>query len=192
MHARLEAFSEAQLDDWFTARGVHRAQLRFLVSSYAKSHWPTCFPRYTSNLQEEISHYNGVLSAAVARHCTPGVNPDPDTRRLAHADARGVFLTLLDGIPLLRCMYRLAMADVETYAPFVPYELPALDDVVYGHLAPLPERAPLPPQVPPQVLQAHSLLDVSEHPPVARGCGRGRPRARGGDGARSQSRGGAR
>ena len=121
-----------------------------VLGSYAKSHWPASFPRYASDLQDEISHYNDVLSAAIARHCTPGVDPDHDTRWLAHADAHGVFLTLLDGIPLLRSMYRLSMADVESYGPSVPYELPALNDGVYGHLTPLPEWAPLP-HVPPQV-----------------------------------------
>jgi hypothetical protein len=211
VNARLEAFSEVQLDTWFAARGVPRSKLRFLVSSYAKLHWPTTFPRYASHLQDELSHYHAVLSAAIARRRTPGVVPDPDTLRLAHKDARQLFRShvpqgsLLGDVPLLRCTYRLAMADLEILAPSPPYDLPALDDDVYSHQAPLPERAPLPPQVPPQVhvdlplavealpnihpgphdhfrgspvLRAVSILDIGEPPPVTRGHGRGRPRGR--------------
>ena len=189
-HARLEDFSEAQLDTWFAARGVQHARLRFLVSSYAKLDWLTSFPRYTSNLHDELSHYDAVLTAAFARHCTPGIDPDPNTRRLAHADARGVFLTLLDGIPLVRCMYRLSMADLETYAPSVPYELPPLDDDIYSHLAPQPDHTPLPPQLLPQV-QVDAEPLPSEPPPIARGRGRGYPRARSRGRARGRSRGGA-
>ena len=231
MNARLKAFSEVQLDTWFAARGVPRSELRFLVSSYAKLHWPTTFPRYASDLQHELSHYHAVLSTAIARRCTPGVHPDPDALRLAHQDARQLFhsrdpqASLLGGIPLIRCMYRLAMADLEILAPSPPYELPALDDDIYSHRAPLPERAPLLLQVPPRlhvdlsplavealpsmhpsphdrfrgsrVLQALSIFDIGEPPPLTRGHGRGHPRgrprgrgrARGQQGG--QSRGGA-
>jgi hypothetical protein len=136
--------SEAEVDAWFAARSVQRADIRLQISPFAKQHWLGRFLRYTSGLEKELADYDAVLNQAYG---AADMELSPANRRVALGDAYEAFFTPtihLGEVARMHCLYRHALAILVTfYPPPEEYKLPPLDDEDYNLLAPLPERAAL-------------------------------------------------
>jgi hypothetical protein len=148
---------QEELDAWFAAHSIRRAEIRARVRPYATPDWPTRFPRYADILRGELVVYEMVVGAALRRHGGTRRRLPGPAQVAAFTEAGEVFAARVAAgmlpahlLPNFSC--RLAIERAEASGPRIEYETyepPPLDAPAYRARAPLPERGDivLPPQV---------------------------------------------
>ncbi|KAN0138033.1 hypothetical protein V8E53_003922 [Lactarius tabidus] len=158
--------SEEELDAWFVAHSIPRAEIRACISPYATPDWPSRFPRYAKMLEGDLLHYEMVVGTALQRHGgTCRQLPGP-AQAAAFTEAGEIFAARAAvgmrpdcRLPTFSC--RLAIERAEAFGPCIEYEtykpLP-LEHPAYRTRAPLPERGDILP--PPQLCMEDSKIST--------------------------------
>jgi hypothetical protein len=155
--------SEEELDAWFAAHSIPRAEIRARVSPYATPDWPSRFPRYAKMLEGDLMVYEMVVGAALQRHGGTRLQLPGPAQVAAFTEAGEIFAArtaagMLSAHLLLKFSGRLAIERAEASGPRIEYETyepPPLEHPAYRARAPLPERGDILP--PPQFRMGDSI-----------------------------------
>jgi hypothetical protein len=139
--ASLSMLGEAELDTWFTQRGVNRAEVRAWVRPYATVEWIKQFPRYVEGLHELLREHEQVVSEAMASFGTGRLSAVNKIQALILA--RYIFIECahygrISPESLAWHETRLELESAEAAMPILIFFLPELDDPAYSGSAPAP------------------------------------------------------
>jgi hypothetical protein len=145
---------EEQLNDWFAARGIRRAEIQARIGPFATASWVERFPHYAAALGPELDLYESVVG--VALRLQGGSRSSLSEEAQMHAfnsagevissqHARGLFPSHLHE----QFWYRLSLERLAASGPrftFEPYALPLLDSPAYAGRAPRPSLGEVAPR----------------------------------------------